>query len=348
MFALVLALSLMLVPAAVSASPGSSPTIDGVISTGEWDGAVVIPVASGMGTVSVIAYTDYMYVLFDVVDSGDHRDNLVSGSGNDHISTNINPTAGVLTWGFPYDLIFETSALSGGPPGGPDDGGHHWLPWNPKVNSGTIDGWATRWFPNDLQQPLPGDLASATVYSGGRRVTEWKMPLASSTAPSPGDTLKVGGAIDVGDGNSYKYPVGLDWNDPATFEDVVVPIPEPIEVDIDIKPGSDPNSINPKSKGLIPVAILGSETFDVADVDVTTLWFGKTGTEASPAHDLTDPVVYADHLEDVNSDGYMDLVSHYRTQSTDIAKGDTSATLTGQTTGGIPIAGTDSIRTVGK
>ncbi|GAG49200.1 unnamed protein product, partial [marine sediment metagenome] len=34
-----------------------------------------------------------------------------------------------------------------------------------------------------------------------------------------------------------------------------------IEVAIDIKPGSDPNPINPMSKGVIPVAILGSDTF---------------------------------------------------------------------------------------
>jgi len=120
----------------------------------------------------------------------------------------------------------------------------------------------------------------------------------------------------------------------------------PVEVEIDIKPGSDPNSINPKSKGVIPVAILGSDTFDVTDVDVTTLQFGPGG--ATPAHDLTDSDVYNDHLEDVNDDGFMDLVSHYRTRETGIDAGDTEATLTGQTTGSIPIQGSDSIRTVGK
>ena len=117
-----------------------------------------------------------------------------------------------------------------------------------------------------------------------------------------------------------------------------------VEVSIDIKPGSDPNSINLKSKGLIPVAILGSATFDVTTVDVTTLLFEG----ALPAHDLSDPLVYADHLQDVNGDGYLDLVSHYRTQDTGITKGDTSATLTGLTNTGWLIVGTDSVRTVGK
>jgi hypothetical protein len=119
-----------------------------------------------------------------------------------------------------------------------------------------------------------------------------------------------------------------------------------IAIDIDIKPGSDPNSINPNSKGVIPVAILGSNTFDVTTVDVTTLVFGPGG--AVPAHDLTDPLVLAEHLQDVNGDGLTDLVCHFWTQDTGIAKGDTLATLTGATLGGTPIEGEDTVRTVGK
>ena len=36
---------------------------------------------------------------------------------------------------------------------------------------------------------------------------------------------------------------------------------------IDIRPGGDVNPINPMSRGVIPVAILGTDTFDVFDVD---------------------------------------------------------------------------------
>jgi hypothetical protein len=121
---------------------------------------------------------------------------------------------------------------------------------------------------------------------------------------------------------------------------------EDIETDdpsIDIKPGSDPNSINPFGRGLIAVAILGSETSDVNEVDVTTLAFGPDG--ASPAHDLTDPVMYGSHLVDVDEDGFTDLVSHYRIQETGIAMGDTEGCLTGETVDAIPFVGCDSIRT---
>jgi len=94
---------------------------------------------------------------------------------------------------------------------------------------------------------------------------------------------------------------------------------------LDIKPGSYPNSINTKSKGVIPVALLGTDSFNVTDVDVTTLTFGPS--DAQPAHNLTDPIVYAEHLQDVNYDGYIDLVSHYRTRQTGILVGHTSAEL---------------------
>ena len=115
--------------------------------------------------------------------------------------------------------------------------------------------------------------------------------------------------------------------------------------DIDIKPGSFPNSINAKSNGLVPVAILGSATFDVTQVDVTTLEFGPGG--ATPAHDLTDLDTYFEHLQDVNDDGFLDLVSHYRQKEVGLQSGDTTATLSGNLLpefGGIDICGTDSVR----
>jgi hypothetical protein len=76
-------------------------------------------------------------------------------------------------------------------------------------------------------------------------------------------------------------------------------------------------------------------------VDVTSLAFGPAG--ATPAHDLTDPYTYSEHLQDVNYDGYTDLVSHYRQKQTEIQPGDTEACITGATTGGTPIEGCDAV-----
>jgi hypothetical protein len=119
-----------------------------------------------------------------------------------------------------------------------------------------------------------------------------------------------------------------------------------VTVLLDIKPGSDFNAVQPSSRGVLPVAILGRDTFDVADVDVTTLVFHPDGADpaggASPAHRC------GGHLEDVNGDGLSDLVSHYRMEETGLAFGQTRSCVSGELRDGTPFEGCDSILVVGR
>lgn len=113
------------------------------------------------------------------------------------------------------------------------------------------------------------------------------------------------------------------------------PLAPCFEQAIDIKPGSDPNAINLSSNGIIPVAILGSASLDVNDIDPSTVTLegaglrlkGKSGNYGS--------------LEDVNGDTYVDLVVHISDFTVD--SGATTATLTGYLWNGAFFWGTDEI-----
>ena len=166
-------------------------------------------------------------------------------------------------------------------------------------------------------------------------------PLANNGGPTPTHALLPGSfAIDAGvapcpaaDQRGVLRSDGLC--DVGAYESVAM------ETAIDIKPGSDRNPINLKKRGVIPVALLGSAAFDVTNVDVTTLTFGPA--DATPDHDLTDPDVYDSHIQDVNDDGFFDLVSHYRVSETGLLPEHTSACLSGVTDGGVTIGGCDNV-----
>jgi hypothetical protein len=135
--------------------------------------------------------------------------------------------------------------------------------------------------------------------------------------------------------------VGTDGGGPLDldFSPVVVEW-----VDLDIKPGSDSNPILLSERGKIPVAILGSDIFDVLDVDVTTLAFGPGA--AAPSHDLTKSGAFESHLRDVNEDGLTDLLTHYRIEDVGIERDGTEVCLFGQTLESTPFEGCDAIRAI--
>jgi hypothetical protein len=114
-------------------------------------------------------------------------------------------------------------------------------------------------------------------------------------------------------------------------------------IEIDIKPGSDPNAIACKDEnGVIAVAALTTQGFDATRVDHTTVTFEG----ASETHVNRKTGMPRRHEEDVDLDGDLDLVFHFLFGDTDLNCDSTVGTLTGETFDGQPIQGTDSVNII--
>ena len=112
------------------------------------------------------------------------------------------------------------------------------------------------------------------------------------------------------------------------------------QINIDIKPGNDELApINPKARGVIPVALLGSAEFDALTVDPDSLTFGPTGNEKS---------LRRCHMqgEDVNGDGRPDVVCQFENQEARFARGDLEGTVRGKTSAGREFEGRGLLKVV--
>jgi N-acetylneuraminic acid mutarotase len=87
-----------------------------------------------------------------------------------------------------------------------------------------------------------------------------------STVPTPPTARWGAGSGVVGD-TLYVFG-GITANGPTAVNEAFTPFEM---ASIDIKPGDPTNTINLRSNGVIPVAILGSATFDPMTVDPTTV-----------------------------------------------------------------------------
>jgi hypothetical protein len=127
-------------------------------------------------------------------------------------------------------------------------------------------------------------------------------------------------------------PEGPFWTEPydgvvynhgvIDFHPAYAPPPQ-----LDIKPGSCPNSFNRNSHGMLPVALVGTDSFDVSQVDLDSLLLVRTdgvGGSVAPnfgppgPHPTIDDVATPFEGEECDcheatGDGIDDLMLHFRT-----------------------------------
>lgn len=207
---------------------------------------------------------------------------------------------------------------------------------------------------------------------GYKEAGEWKWVTGEPFFPDSSAYENWGTHEPFGNGDKialfgYQTTMGPYWNDAYDrhmflgyiIESETILPPPVIEVSVDIKPGSFPNSINLRSKkGVTPVAILGSSDFDVTAVDPDTVELEGVAPVKWAIEDLAlvpnpayDPILNPD-VPQMIGDGYDDLIFHFSTPELRKDNGGTldgdsiEAMLTGETIDGTPIEGTDSVRII--
>lgn len=118
-----------------------------------------------------------------------------------------------------------------------------------------------------------------------------------------------------------------------------------VDVAIDIRPGSDANSVNPGEQGLLPVAILGTSSVDVGQINPATVLLG--GVTVTTRGSAKAPKL-AVSREDVNGDGFEDLVAFFEVprlvEVGALSDSTTALVLTATLFDGTPIQGSDTVR----
>jgi hypothetical protein len=113
-------------------------------------------------------------------------------------------------------------------------------------------------------------------------------------------------------------------------------------VEVDIKPQSCPNPINTNSKGVIPVAILGSADFDVTSIDVTTVTLENAAPLRSALEDVSTSGISG--CTTLGSDGYLDLVLMFRSDELNLScSTPQDIWISGYLLDGLPFAGSDEV-----
>lgn len=94
------------------------------------------------------------------------------------------------------------------------------------------------------------------------------------------------------------------------------------QVQIDVKPGSCPNPINLQKRGFTPVAVVGSDTLDVRQIDIASVRLAGVSPSRFSFDDVaasTDPASWSYSCSTEGPDGIRDLTLKFSTQELNAA-----------------------------
>jgi hypothetical protein len=235
--------------------------------------------------------------------------------------------------------------------------------------SGDADGWDTgvqdpAVSVTDPTHPVAQGV-SASFTLTGIHAHEWSAVIDLGKNPTAVEVARVSGtfysnpvvAAQYGKGCSVYFPTavgfgGMDWSANPDYEMLFINAVKycgVIEVEIDIKPGGDPNCVNKDGGGRIAVAVLSESGIDLNDIDVSTV---RIDDDTDPNTPGVQPVRWSLN-KDVSGDEVNDLVFHFKTQDLNVAglltDGNT-LTLTGSLFGtpGTPFEGSDVVYLAGE
>jgi predicted ribosomally synthesized peptide with SipW-like signal peptide len=174
----------------ITPTPAPAPEVDGIISQGEYDGALSMPITDVPGgTVKAKTQGGFLYLAADIIT--DLTDNRSCCGFNDEFGVNLgeSPTTDTVFLG-----LGSTNANG--------------------RTVGTIDSYFTNF--------VTTGHSLVALFTSGHRVIEWKIPLTVIPSIVNGDTLSIGGATESTDGNSVVYPIGLIWGNNVTYGQLLV------------------------------------------------------------------------------------------------------------------------------
>jgi hypothetical protein len=183
------------------------------------------------------------------------------------------------------------------------------------------------WDPSGPPGPFGGGLAIFLFDDGVEVASGFFTPAWGGIGDSWYDIT-----VDGGDAFDEVRVLGFGFF-PTTYMDNIswdMAAAGPMGPFMDIKPGSCPNSFNRKSNGVLPVALLGTDSVDIAQVDFASLQLSRADGVGGSVMPNDGPPGPSPSYEDVSApfmgeececaemdpDGSMDLVLHFRTQDT--------------------------------